>query len=294
MLCLGTAAQGAVLVDQPYRLDSFNRPTTELTINGQGQFNFVLDTASSTSFIFSNARDRLGLPGGSGGTPFDTYGLSRVIKSEPLTFDEVKLSGLTFRQMQMGVLQSSNNADGILGIDAIEKYALVLDRAQMRLKLLSREDASPQPWDNWSSLDMTPLVLRTIGGTFWATPASIHGHPFTAILDLGAGITIINWAAAKQLGIKREDFRFTGPPDKRLRDMLGTTAPAVNAIATIDIGDQSCRDERVLIADAQVFDFTGLADTPAALIGTCLLQSHSVAVDFPNRKFYIGKSGAAN
>lgn len=295
LILLGSAAtaRGAVLVDQAYRLDKHNRPTTDLMINGKGPFSFVLDTASSTSFIFAAARDRLGLIHSGTGPAFDTYGFSTMIKSEPLTLDEVQLSGLTIQKMRMGVLDAPTDADGILGIDALEKYILVLDRSQMRLKLISPDDSSPQPWRNWTSVDMQPRVLRDIGAIFWSTQVNIGGRPATAILDLGAGITIINWAAAERLGIQRREFNSAGPPDKRLRDMLGTAAPAVNFFGTIMVGDQYFPDQRILIADAQVFDFAGLANVPAALIGTGLLHDHSVAVDFPHRRFYVGRDASS-
>jgi hypothetical protein len=40
----------------------------------------------------------------------------------------------------------------------------------------------------------------------------------------GAGVTIINWKAAERLGIQQAAFNSLGPPDKRLRDILGDTA----------------------------------------------------------------------
>lgn len=280
-------AEAAVLADQPYHLDRYDRPVTHLTINGQGPFSFVLDTASSGSFMFTHLRNKLQLP--PTGEPFNTYGLSKVVKSDPLTLDEVKLSGLTYRQMRMGVLESTMTADGILGIDAVDKYTLVLDRAQMRFQLISADDTGAHPWRQWTALDMTPAQLRSMSGTLWTVPASINNRGFTAILDLGAGITVINWPAAEMLGIERREFVANGPPDKRLRDMLGTTAPAINILADIKVGDQTFSGERILVADAQVFDFMGLGKTPAAIIGTGLLRDHSVAVDFPARKFYLGQ-----
>ena len=286
------AAQAAALVDQPYRLDKFDRPLTDLTINGAGPFTFIVDTASSTSFIFSNARDKLLPAAGNGATSFDTYGLSRMVKTEPLTLDEVKLSGLTFRQMRMGVLQGGANADGILGIDVVEKYTVVLDRNQMRFQVFSAGDEGRKSWEAWPSVELRPRALQTVNGTFWTVPAGVNNRPVTAILDLGAGITVMNWAAAEQIGIERREIVAGGPPDQRLRDMLGTTAPAVNTLADITIAGHLFRGQRILIADAQVFGFIGLANVPAAIIGTGLLRDHSVAVDFPARKFYVSQEVA--
>jgi len=289
LLTSGTAARGAVLADQPYRLDEYNRLTTDVSINGKGPFRFTLNTGTSMSFLYAGTRDKLGLSGAVGGADFNIYGVSKVVKATPLTLDEVKLSGLTVRQMRVGVLPvSSDDLDGILGLDATNGYALVLDRDQMRLKLVSSGDGEQPPWRDWSSVDIKPNIVQTVGSTFWCTHASFNGQNFTALLDLGAGITIINWAAAEQLGIQRRPFNSMGPPDKRLRDVLGTTAPAVNTFVTVAIGNQYFPRQRVLVADAQVFDIAGLRNVPAALIGTGLLRDHSIAVDFSGRKLYIG------
>ena len=71
-------------------------------------------------------------------------GLSRTgcqaSSAAPIRAEELRLSTETIRGLPMGVLpDESDPADGLLGMDALSRYLVVLDREQMRLKLLAPE-----------------------------------------------------------------------------------------------------------------------------------------------------------
>ncbi len=54
------------LANLPYRIGGDGRVSTDVFVNGQGPFNFLLDTASSRTMLFEHLRQQLGL------TPSDT------------------------------------------------------------------------------------------------------------------------------------------------------------------------------------------------------------------------------
>ena len=61
LLLLCCPADATSPAEQPYRIASYGRLVTEVYVNGQGPFTFLIDTASSRSLIFEHVRQKLGL-----------------------------------------------------------------------------------------------------------------------------------------------------------------------------------------------------------------------------------------
>jgi hypothetical protein len=115
----------------------------------------------------------------------------------------------------------------------------------------------------------------------------------TALLDMGSGITMINWIAAENLGIHRASFDAAAIPQS-LRDALGTTEPVITIKGlTITLADRSFPAQTVIVANAAVFRYFGLETKSAAIIGPALLRTNSLAIDFNKRRIYIGPATRA-
>jgi predicted aspartyl protease len=280
--------RAAVLADLPYRVGTDSRVATDVFVNGKGPFSFLLDTAASRSMMFEHLRARLGL-GTTGGKPLTVYGMQNIGTAVPVMADEVRLSGETIRDLPMGVLpDEADPADGLLGMDALSSYLVVLDRAAMRLKLLTPEGSETAAFRDWPSLSLTRRTVSDATASLWLMRAKVGGVSVTSLLDMGSGITILNWAAAEQLGLKRTSFPRDGVPQK-LRDALGTVEPIIVAKGmTIWLGGRVFTDQTVLIANVQVFRYFHLDAMPAAIIGSGLLKDHSLAIDFERQRLYVG------
>jgi hypothetical protein len=61
LLILTVPASGALPAGQPYRVADYGRLVTDIYINGQGPFSFLIDTASSTPLMFEHVRKQLNL-----------------------------------------------------------------------------------------------------------------------------------------------------------------------------------------------------------------------------------------
>ena len=277
-----------VLADQPYSIDSQNRLSTAVSLNGQGPFNFVLDTASSMTIMFEHVRAALDLKSAPDDA-FTIYGLAHIVKAQAVIPETLHLSGAVIHRLPMGVLPDGEaRTDGVIGIDALANYTVVLDRTRMRLKLLAPASKETIDYRDWDAVALMPRQLKGVKASFWYTRANFNDQRFAALLDLGAGVTILNWKAAEALGIRQRDYAYLGPPAKRLRDMLGASAPALNARINITIGTQIFLGQTVLIADTPVFDFFDMSGVPAAIIGPGLLKDNSLAIDFAGHKLFIG------
>jgi hypothetical protein len=129
--------------------------------------------------------------------------------------------------------------------------------------------------------------------TLWWLRAKFGQQDVTALLDMGSGITMINWIAAENLGIRRASFEAAAIPQS-LRDALGTTEPVITIKGlTITLADRSFPAQTVIVANAAVFRYFGLDMKSAAIIGPALLRTNSLAIDFNKRRIYIGPSPRA-
>lgn len=295
VLLLGAAgARATDLANLPYRIGPDGRVSTDVFLDGKGPFSFVLDTASSRTMLFEHLSQKLGLAPSSP-EPLKVYAMNKIgtalpVEPGPLGLDKQSIPGLT-----MGVLpddlppaEGTQAADGILGLDALSHYFMVMDHDTLQVKLMDPSDPSAAAYREWPSERLTAYQARDLDISFWWMTARFGGKPVTALLDMGSGITMLNWQAAEQLGVHRSDFLKTKVPQE-LRDALGTLEPVVlmKGLA-IAVDDHTFPDQTVIVANAKVFQYFGLDERPAAIIGPALLRSNSLAIDFGKKRIYIG------
>jgi predicted aspartyl protease len=289
-LALAAPARAALPAEQPYRIAFNGRLATDVYIDGKGPFTFLIDTASSRSLIFQHVRDRLGLAQ-SQPKMLTIYGINDVAQATPVKPGEVTVAGETMRDATLAVLpdEGGNGPDGILGTDFLARYVVVLDRAAMRLKLLAPGSDAAQQYRGWMGMPLTPRPLKNLPVEFWYLKTNFNDSSLTALFDLGAVMTMLNWQAAERLGIHQRKFIQYGPPPEELQDVLGKRAPALRVNGMIiSLNGRSWRDQFVMVADAPVFDYFDLEEHPAAIVGLDLLGANSLAIDFAAGRLYVG------
>ena len=281
-------ARAVLPAEQAYRIEDGGRPVTEVTIDGQGPFSFLIDTASSRSLIFEHVRRKLKLNPSQPGR-LKVYGINDVAEAMPVKPGELRIAGETVRGLTLGVLPDAGGApDGILGVDILSRYLVVLDRAAMRLKLLPPATV-PRPYAGWTKVELTPHVLKNLPIQFWYLKTRFNDRNLTALFDSGAGTTLMNWDAAERLGVRQRHFTSYGPPPAALQDELGAKAPAIRVDGLrVSVPGKSWNRQFAVIADAPAFNYFDLDERPAAIIGPGLLRDNSLAIDFAGRSLYVG------
>jgi hypothetical protein len=163
-----------------------------------------------------------------------------------------------------------------------------MDHDALRLKLMDPSGADTDVYRNWPSAELTPYRAQEMDITLWWLRAKFGDQGVTALLDMGSGITMLNWIAAEKLGLRKSSFD-KAPISQNLRDALGTMEPVVTVKGlTITIANRTFAAQTVIVADAAVFRYFGLDNKAAAIIGPALLRYNSLAIDFSRRRVYIG------
>ncbi|MBN9589969.1 MAG: clan AA aspartic protease [Alphaproteobacteria bacterium] len=278
--------------EQPYRIDSGSRFLTAVMIDGKGPFSFVIDTASSRTLIYEHVRAALGLAQSQPGS-LTVYGINSTANALPVKPGVLTVAGQQVSGLTLGVLPYSGRepagVDGILGIDVLARYFVVLDRSAMRLILLPPDSEAAGSYRDWPDTPLTPRRLKNIPINFWYLPAQFGRTRLTTLFDLGAGMTMMNWFAAERLGVHERDFKLPADVAAAVRDVLGTDEPVVK-VSGLDIAlDRRHWDNQtVLVADSDVFTHFNLDESPAAIVGASLFRDNSLAIDFANHRLHIG------
>lgn len=293
-LLAATAVRADTAADLPYRIGGDGRVSTDVFVDGRGPFSFLLDTASSRTMLFEHLRQTLGLAPSESGM-LKVYAMNNIGTALPVKPRELRLAGQPITGLTLGVLPDDlkppdgvQGADGILGMDALSHYLLVMDHDALRLKLMDPSGADTDDYRRWPSAELTPYRAQEMDVTLWWLRAKFGDQGVTALLDMGSGITMLNWIAAEKLGLRKSSFD-KAPISQNLRDALGTMEPVVTVKGlTITIANRTFAAQTVIVANAAVFRYFGLDNKAAAIIGPALLRYNSLAIDFSRRRVYIG------
>lgn len=273
--------------DVKARQDS-TRLNVEVQINGRGPYRFVVDSGADTSAVGLRIARDLQLPVT---TPAILNGMTSRELVDRVRVAQFTLGPSTFHNLEMPALREVDlGGDGLIGIDALVRQRLMMDFEKHVIKV---EDAS-LPWKY--NPDEIVIVAQRRRGQLILTRVRAGGVSLDAVIDTGSEISIGNSALRDKL-IRRGRDKFTTV------EAMGVTGVTVELqIATIGelkLGPVTLTNVPVAFADVPPFKVFGLADEPALLLGTDVLETfRRVSLDFRARKVrfqlrHCGSEGVA-
>src|SRR3954463_12987992 len=91
VILAATAAQADTIADLPYRIGGDGRVSTDVFVDGQGPFNFLLDNASSRTMLFEHLRQKLNLTQSEAGS-LKVYAMNNIGNAMPVKPRELRLA----------------------------------------------------------------------------------------------------------------------------------------------------------------------------------------------------------
>lgn len=250
-------------------LDPKRRLTVQVLINGQGPFAFMVDTGANSSVISSEVADRLGLVRQGRA---ELHGIAGVQIVDTVVVDSLGVGKRVRRQMQLSVLPSANlGTAGILGLEWLGDSNLMLDYGGRRMRV----GALPLPDERTITVK---AHTRRSGLTL--IQAHMPGQALKAFIDSGSTTTVGNLAL---LTAARERNVIVGDVvDIELRSVTGQTLPGrIAVLKSLTLGKMILRNVPLVVGPVHTFDYWGMRDDPAILIGSDILQQFDhVALDF--------------
>lgn len=252
--------------------DRAARMTVPVMVNGQGPFQFVVDTGSERTAIASDLAERLGLPKG------------KSVLMHAANISQQRETGV-IQNLQVGsgkglkteaILLERQNilVDGMLGIDLMRKQQIVMD---FKGSKLSVEPARKERFD----ANAVVVPGRSLYGQLILADVKIRGQSIYVVLDSGGENTVANSALARIL--RRPD-----PSDGSVAiiDVTGLRTDARTAVLPdVYLGGIIIRNLNVAFSDLTIFERLKLNDRPAMLLGMDVLRKFDrVAVNFERKQ----------
>lgn len=246
--------------------------TAPVMIDGQGPFQFLVDTGANRSCVRREVAELLGLPAGRP-APVNTVVGKRMQRS--VRIDRLQVGGRTQRGVTAPVLSIPEmEVDGVLGVDWLKGQRLTLDIRGRRLEIgRSRRDVSGP--------NTVVVPARRRSSQLTMVDADVGGRPISAIIDTGSQVTMMNAALRPEAERVRRKDR-PGPELVALLSVVGERFTGhLYHLPFMRVGGITFGNAPVVFADAHVFDIWNLKTRPAVLLGIDLLREfESVTLDF--------------
>ena len=252
-----------------------SRMTVEVMVNDTGPHKFVVDSGADTSVIGADLAEELGL---ARAKPAMLHSMTDVTQVDRVEVDSLELGPSRFAGLTLPVLREFHlGGDGMIGLDALVEQRLMLDFDK---RVITVEDSASRP--SIYGRDAIVVVGRLQRGQLILTDVEAQGQKVEAVIDTGTEVTIGNSLLRAELL-----RRFGSQPEQlKIFGVTGAVAEIEFAeIAQLRLGPITFKNVMIAFADVPPFDFFGINDKPALLLGTDLMETfRRVSLDFRKRK----------
>jgi len=298
------ATSGCKLVkveDWPVRLQ-LNHVFVEGAINGQ-KVGVMLDTGATRTVIFRAAAVRLGVPISSS-TNARMFGIGGETKVDVGLVDEFRVGQAAQKDLRILVAGEHDPGNGVgvlLGEDFFQHFDVEFDLAHNAVRLFKPQDCDRVSLAYWERAAASELAFEGLdaNNAQIILPVSINGQPLRALLDSGAGVSLLDKSEAERAGVTPET---AGVVAGGRTGGLGTNAVDVwiGPFQSFTIGDETIRDTPLRFGDMfkdATYRATGsnvahrIQVSHSMLLGADFLRSHRVLVSHSQRKVYFSYIG---
>jgi predicted aspartyl protease len=273
----GAAAQEPVPKDAGVEIlqierERYQRMTVPVTIQGQGPFDFLIDTGAQATVLSRAVADQLMLHDRGRAT---LVGMASVRQVETTPIEDFTLGSRSFYIRQAPVLEGEHiGADGILGLDSLQNQRVLLDFTKREISVADAEQLGGN-----GGYEIVVKARERLGQLI-ITSARLDGVQVEVIIDTGAQGSIGNIALLDRLRRNRQ------LESTEMTDVNGITMAGVVRVAReLELGRASVQNFPILFADSRAFHTLGLGSRPALILGMSELKLfRRVAIDFKTRR----------
>jgi predicted aspartyl protease len=283
--------------------DANGRVTVPVEIEGQGPFDFVLDTGANSSVVSVELAARLGLRDGG---PAQVHGIAGVEPAPTVLVHRLEADSIAMRDLRLPALLGERlGADGLLGVDVLRNRRVLMDFVRRRVTIGVARNAAAEPSafelrqsSTGSSQELGRRIVvpaRYRFGQLIIIAADVAGRGVTAFVDSGSQSTVGNTALRRMV--------FEGAPaDPRatryqvpVLSATGQTAQGeLGRMPLLRVGGLDITGLTTVFSDLHVFDIWGLAKRPSLLLGMDILRRfNAIELNYARREvaFFLPASG---
>lgn len=259
--------------------DRYDHMLAPVTINGQGPFNFLLDTGANVSCVSHRLAERLMLRSSETAQVHTVVG----VRQRPVVvLDRLQVGPRNRRSVRAPSLPIKGpDVDGVLGVDWLKGQRLVLDFKDRRMEIIKS-----QPDENVPGRAVV-VPARRRHGQLTIVDADLSGQRISAIIDSGSQNSLCN-SKLRDLARAQETGRgkVVQPTYVQMESLAGETFTGESVfLPFLRLGGLHLGNVPVTCADMHVFEIWNLQNSPALVLGMDLLnQFEQVSLDFGRSK----------
>ena len=280
-------------------VDTSQRITVPIHINGHGPFDFVVDTGANRTVVSAELAAALNLPDGG---PANVHGVAGVEVARTAVVDLLEADATTVRGLRAPALARDRlGADGLLGVDVLHNRRVVINFVQRKLMIsadrgiardVSGFDLRRSATGSHEDLGFRVVVpARYRFGQLIIIGADVRGRGITAFVDSGSQCTVGN-NALRRLALD------SGPTDPKATRYIvpvlsatGQTAQGeLGRMPSLRIGGMNIVGLSTVFADLHVFEIWDLMKRPSLLLGMDILSRfNAIELNYAAREvvFYL-------
>lgn len=261
-----------------FRLAGGTQPLILLPVrvNGQGPFDFILDTGAGTSLLSTELAKQLDVKilGSKEGHSAGGKVSVSLGKVDSLMLGETKLEGVEVGVVDLGHIGRAVGAklDGDLGYNFLKHFRVTIDYRDFELRL---ED--PKRVESFARGAQTEVAIRLAAPAKPLILVDVHanGHgPFQFAIDTGTSTTAITPDLARELRLE------TSPVG------AGTTGGApvdfsAGSLQSFQLGGVKIDNVAVVVADFFNMLSAAVGAKLDGIVGYNFLRNYKVVIDYP-------------
>lgn len=284
--CASVLDEGGALAVAPYDIDDNGSIVIDARVNGQGPFAFALDTGASISVIFDGLSEELGLES-IPGIVLKIHGILASGNFPLLSVNRLEVGTEVWVEPRIASLPNAAvgaGLDGMLGIDFLRRYAVGFSARERAVRLYPPHLVSDRKYRGWTAIPLVPEHIGEGHAAVYVLEIEVDGHRLPAIFDLGAGLNMLNWAAADSLGLDTLSSR----DDDLLRGAIDSAPVAARFNADeVTIGRLRWRKEEFVVADLEICETLMSDGVPCALLGAGPFSQRDFIIDFARSRLLV-------
>ncbi|MEL7487108.1 MAG: aspartyl protease family protein [Pseudomonadota bacterium] len=274
------------------KIDYGGRLIVPVSLNGDGDHDFIVDTAASKTVLFQNLASRVSVTL-EDAPDIAVLGLAGVRVWPPFQVGDLALAGIVLRDHIAPILPDWTDAlrtpQGILGLDFFDERVIFIDPEQKRLTVYAPNDkALRKTLSNWSSARLDRIDFGFSERPLFTVDVLFARKRLKMLLDTGSDSTFINFASLDYLDVVPRVPRRSR--ETKLSDVHGDQVAAyILHTPNLRVGNARWEGRSVLVSDAPVFDALGYSERPLGVLGLDFLLRQRFAIDFANDRIWFDK-----
>lgn len=257
-------------------------PLVPTLVNGQGPFEFLVDTGASHCVLSADVAHLLGLTGEEASTGRDAGGTIEAVKGRVAS---LSVGAVTQEDLAVGITDLSALSQtlatpiaGTLGTNYFQGLRLTIDYQQATLRLVenTQTDTGERAGAGTAlALKVTPLPV---------VPVMVNEQgPFKFILDTGAATTVISPELANH-------FELLPTEARQLKGAKSTGVASKGVLSSLAVGTALQLQSSVTIAD--IFGPLGqqIGMKLDGILGNSYLCAYRVTIDYANATLLLEAS----